>query len=84
VRSTDETLAYWAKVAGHSGKPHESVVPDTIATDNVTTQQYSFRAAGKPEITLLKVNNGKHEAPPGLDVFAEAWKFCKRQMPTAK
>lgn len=80
VRSTDQTFMYWSNLAGYNGKPDESDVPDAIPTDDVTTHQYSFLTPGKPEVTLLKVSNGKHEAPKGLDVFAEAWKFCKRQM----
>ena len=80
VRATDATFQYWAKLDGHNGKPAKSMLPDGDKTNNVTVEKYSYQRKGKPEVTLLKVINGKHEFPTDFDVFEETWAFFKRQM----
>lgn len=79
VRSTDRTFRYWAALAGYSGKPQEQRLPDTDSADGKTIVEYTFRQPGKPEVTLLKVINGKHDYPNDIDVHLEAWSFFKRQ-----
>lgn len=78
VRSTDQTFQYWATIDGYKGKPSMKKLPDTVA-DGKSIEQYTYRAKGKPEVTLLKVINGKHEHPADIDAYSEAWKFFKRQ-----
>lgn len=80
VRSTDKTFAYWSGLAGYKGSPVKSLLPDTDPSDGKTIEQYTFKAKGKPEITLLKVIGGKHDYPNDIDVHVEAWRFFKRQM----
>jgi polyhydroxybutyrate depolymerase len=79
VRSTDETFNYWATLAGHSGQPVKTELPNSNH-DNITIEKYSFESPAKPDVTLLKVINGKHELPTDIDVFLESWEFFKRQM----
>jgi polyhydroxybutyrate depolymerase len=80
VRSTDRTFKYWSELAGYEGAPKMEALPDTDPTDGRTTERYTYKKPGKPEITLLKVLNGKHNMPRDIDVYLEAWTFFKRQM----
>ncbi|MES2704395.1 MAG: dienelactone hydrolase family protein [Bacteroidota bacterium] len=77
VRSTDETFRYWAMLDGHKGDTWKELLPDTNSKDDVTIEKYSYTAKGKPPVVLLKVVNGKHEFPKGLDAFTESWEFFK-------
>ena len=80
VRSTDRTFAYWSSLAGYKGKPQMQNLPDTDPKDGKTIEKYTFKKKRKPEVTLLKVINGKHDYPNDIDVHLEAWKFFKRSM----
>jgi polyhydroxybutyrate depolymerase len=80
VRSTDRTFRYWSELAGYTGVPKMEALPDTDPTDGRTIERYTFKAPGKPEVTLLKVLNGEHNYPRDIDVYLEAWAFFKRQM----
>ncbi|HEX2533045.1 MAG TPA: alpha/beta hydrolase-fold protein [Chitinophagaceae bacterium] len=77
VRSSQESLRYWAELAGYRGAPVEAALPDAVADDQ-TIVRHTFQAAGKPEITLLEVRGAGHEAPTDIDVFREALLFFKR------
>jgi len=79
VRSTDRTFHYWSSLAGYKGEPVKENLPDTDPTDGRTIEKYTYKAKGKPEVTLLKVIGGKHDYPKDIDVHEEAWKFFKRQ-----
>ncbi|WP_375446830.1 alpha/beta hydrolase family esterase [uncultured Fibrella sp.] len=80
VRSTDRTLAYWANLARYQGKPTMENVPDADPNDGKTIERYTYKAKGKPEIVLLRVNGGKHDYPNDIDVHLEALAFFKRQI----
>lgn len=80
VRSSDRTLAYWASLAQYRGKPTMANVPDADPKDGKTIERYTYKAKGKPEIVLLKVNGGKHDYPNDIDVHLEALAFFKRQI----
>lgn len=84
VVSTDSSFAYWAGLAGYSGKPVKKMYPDTNPTDGKTIEAATFKSKGKPEVTLLKVIGGRHDYPGDIDVFVEAWSFFKRQISTKK
>lgn len=77
VRSTDKSFQYWSELAGYNGSPKHTKLKDKIA-DNKTIDQYTFRKRGRPEVTLYKVNGGKHDYPGDIDVYLEAWAFFKR------
>ena len=80
VRSTDRTFQYWAQLAGYKHNPKMISLPDTDPSDGKTIEKYTFKKRKKPEITLLKVINGKHDYPNDIDVHLEAWAFFKRQL----
>ncbi|MDR6804456.1 polyhydroxybutyrate depolymerase [Dyadobacter sp. BE34] len=80
VRSTDQSFQYWAKLDGYSGEPVKSIMPDGDTSNNITVEKYTYQKKGKPEVTLLKVVNGKHEFVTDFDMFEESWKFFKRQI----
>lgn len=80
VRSTDRTFHYWSELAGYARKPKKSRLLDTDPTDGKTIEQYTYKAKGKPEVTLLKVLGGKHDYPNDINVYLEAWAFFKRQL----
>lgn len=81
VRSTENTLAYWANLARYGGKPAMEKLPDTDPNDGKTIERYQYKEKGKPEIVLLKVNGGKHDYPGDVDVHLEALRFFMRQIP---
>lgn len=78
VRSTDRTLHYWSSLAGYKGTPKMESVPDRDPKDGKTVEKYTYKSKRKPEITLYKVNGGKHDYPNDIDVYLEAWAFFKR------
>jgi polyhydroxybutyrate depolymerase len=80
VRSTDETLHYWATLNGYKGEPTMESLPDTDSKDGKTIEKYTYKQKGKPEVTLLKVINGEHNFPKDIDVYLESWSFFQRQM----
>jgi polyhydroxybutyrate depolymerase len=81
VRSTIQTMRYWAALAGYSGAPQKESLNDTIPSDGISINRYTFASNGKKEVVLLEVINGTHKAPPGMDIFIESWKFFRRQIP---
>jgi len=80
VRSTDQSFQYWAKLDGYSGEPVKSIMPDGDTSNDITVEKYTSQKKGKPEVTLLKVVNGKHEFVTDFDMFEESWNFFKRQI----
>lgn len=80
VRSTDRTFHYWASLAGYYGTPMMTKLDDTDPSDGKTIERYTYKEKGLPEVTLLKVLNGKHDYPNDIDVHIEAWTFFKRQL----
>jgi len=80
VLSTDQSFAYWAELAGYKGAPERNVLPDPDTSNEITIERFTYKEAKKPEVSLLKVNNGKHEFQTDLDFFTEAWTFFKRQL----
>jgi polyhydroxybutyrate depolymerase len=80
VRSTERTFSYWATLAGYHGTPMMTKLDDTDPSDGKTIERYTFKEKGLPEVTLLKVINGKHDYPNDIDVHLEAWTFFKRQL----
>ena len=80
VRSTEATFKYWANLAGFTGTPTRSNLPDLDSTDGKTIVRYSYRKKGQPSVVLLEVKNGKHDYPNDIDVYLEAWKFFKEEL----
>jgi polyhydroxybutyrate depolymerase len=80
IRSTDRTFAYWATLAGYSGEPVVTALPDADTTNDQSITRYTYQQRDKPEVTLLKVNGGTHAFPKDIDIFLESWEFFKREI----
>ena len=78
VRSTEKSFEYWSSLAGYTGSPVKTLLPDTDPKDKKRIESYTFKSKQKPEITLLKVIGGKHDYPNDIDVFLYIWDFFKR------
>jgi polyhydroxybutyrate depolymerase len=79
VRSTEKSFHYWSSLAGHTGEPFKTVLPDADPADQKTIEEYRYKSNGKPSVTLLKVVGGKHDYPGDIDVYMYAWEFFKSQ-----
>ncbi len=77
VRSTENTFAYWASLAGYKGKPVKIQLPDTDTADHKTIESFSYSASGKAPVRLLKVIGGHHDYPGDIDVYEYVWAFFK-------
>ena len=82
--SAENTLKYWATLAGYKGAPVKKLLPDTDTADHKTIESYSYQLPHKPTVTLLKVVGGKHDYPGDIDVYLYAWQFFKSQMNMTK
>lgn len=79
VRSTEQSFQYWATIDGYKGTPEKTNLPNTDPDDKAI-EKYSYQSNRRPDVTLLKVINGKHEHPTDINAYSEAWEFFKRQM----
>ncbi len=79
VRSTEQTLNYWAGLARYKGSPSMEKLPDVDPSDGRTIERYTYKASGQPEVVLLKVIGGKHDYPKDIDVHLEALRFFMQQ-----
>jgi polyhydroxybutyrate depolymerase len=79
VRSSGNTFAYWAALAGYSGIATKQMLPDIDPADQRTIESYTYKQQNKPTISLLKVIGGKHDYPGDIDVYVYAWDFFKSQ-----
>ncbi len=77
VLSTENTFAYWAHLAGYTGAPEKTLLPDTDPNDKKTIERYAYQQKNKPSVVLLKVVGGHHDYPNDIDVWVYAWEFFK-------
>src|SRR5688572_12681506 len=89
VLSTDATVAYFAKLAGHHGPPRIVHYPDVATYDSSSAELDIWSDGPGPEVVLLKVEGGGHTFPhpfhrfprmigptnADLDAAAEIWRF---------
>jgi polyhydroxybutyrate depolymerase len=89
VLSTDDTVRYFAELAGHHGPPRVVEYPDVNTHDHSRAELEIWNDGGGPEVVLLKVDGGGHTfAHPfhryprfiggtnaDLDAAAEIWRF---------
>lgn len=76
VRSSERTLQYWAELAGYTGSPAKTLLPDLDPKDGKRIETYGY-SGGKKEVKLLKVIGGKHDYPGDINVHLYAWEFFK-------
>ena len=89
VLSTDATIDYFAKLAGHQGAPHVVEYPDVARHDGSRAELRVWNDGPGPEVVLLSVQGGGHTFPhpfhryprfigrtnADLDAAAEIWRF---------
>jgi polyhydroxybutyrate depolymerase len=89
VLSTDATVDYFAKLAGHHGPPRVVQYPDVNTHDHSRAELQIWSDGPGPEVVLLKVEGGGHTFPhpfhryprfigatnADLDAAAEIWRF---------
>jgi len=69
VLSTDDSIDYFRDVAGHTGPPRVSVLPDRVPGDGSTVEVRRWDTPGRKPVALYAIQNGGHNAPhPVLEV----------------
>jgi polyhydroxybutyrate depolymerase len=63
VLSSEETIRYWAELAGHAGEPTIEPLPDRDPDDGSTLERRHWRAPGKPHVQLLAMLGAGHTVP---------------------
>lgn len=63
VLSTDATVAYFAKLAGHDGPGVREALPDRAPGDGTTIERTRWAAPGRPTVVLYAVRGGGHSVP---------------------
>jgi polyhydroxybutyrate depolymerase len=76
VRSSERSLQYWADLAGYTGLPTKTLLPDLDPKDGKRIETYRY-SGGKKEVVLLKVIGGKHDYPGDINVHRYVWEFFK-------
>jgi len=77
VRSTENSLSYWAKMARYNTNPRIKPDLDTLPANGQSITRHIYEAKGKPRLELLEVIGGTHDFPKDLDAFIESWTFFK-------
>jgi polyhydroxybutyrate depolymerase len=96
VRSSVESARYFAKLAGYTDTPTETVtLPHQNKSDPTSVRRDVWRASGMPDISFYSIIEGGHLVPQpifraprvlgrttsDLDGPAEIWGFFSRQQP---
>jgi len=64
--STEETVAFWVKANGLSGKPKTEILPDKVVRDRCTVEVTTYEREGKkPPVILYTIHGGGHNLPGG-------------------
>jgi polyhydroxybutyrate depolymerase len=63
VRSSEATVAYFARVAGHGGPPLREALPDADPRDGTRVERRVWRGGARPPVALLTVTGGGHTVP---------------------
>jgi polyhydroxybutyrate depolymerase len=63
VVSTEETVAYFAGLAGHEGPGVHEALPDRAPGDDTTIERTRWSAPGRAEVVLYAVRGGGHTVP---------------------
>jgi polyhydroxybutyrate depolymerase len=62
VRSSRESIAYWAELAGYTGAGEAVDWPDAV-DDGTTVSTLQWSAPGRPALALVTVHGGGHTMP---------------------
>ncbi|MBI4789708.1 MAG: nuclear transport factor 2 family protein [Chloroflexi bacterium] len=95
VRSVQATAEYFAKLNGQTSPPKTTRLPHQDPSDPTSVDRIVWSDAGKPEVILVRINEGGHTVPQPKIVFPsntgrtnkdlnglmEIWEFFARQRP---
>jgi len=62
-RSTDETMAYFAKLNGQEGPPEKTRLPHVRDSDTTWVERVAWTRPGKPPVVLYTIHGGGHVVP---------------------
>jgi len=69
VLSSEDSIDYFRDIAGYTGPPEVTALPDLVSDDDSTVEVRRWHAPGKREVVLYVIRNGGHNAPhPDLRV----------------
>jgi polyhydroxybutyrate depolymerase len=69
VLSTEDSIDYFRDLAGHTGAPELTELPDRDPGDGSRVEVRRWQAPGKKPVALYAIRNGGHNAPhPELEV----------------
>ena len=80
VLSSRNSFAYWARLAGYTGEPATTDLPDKDPRDKKNIRSYFYDAENKPRVELLEIIGGAHDYPNDIDVYVYAWEFFRTQV----
>jgi len=63
VLSSEDSIDYFRDIAGHTGPPEVTALPDLASDDGSTVEVRRWSAPGKREVALYVIQNGGHNAP---------------------
>lgn len=63
VQSTEETIRYFAEIAGYEAEPAVRAIPDVRSDDDSAIFEHRWAGPGKPEVVLWEVRGGGHTVP---------------------
>jgi polyhydroxybutyrate depolymerase len=63
VLSAQDTVRYWASIAGHVSDGQHRVWPERAPDDGTSIESTHWAALGKPPVTLITVAGGGHTIP---------------------
>lgn len=69
VLSAEDSIDYFRDIAGHTGAPHVTLLPDRDPGDGSRVEVRRWDAPGRKPVALYAVLNGGHNAPhPQLEI----------------
>jgi polyhydroxybutyrate depolymerase len=63
VHSSEDTVAYFARLAGYDGTRAREALPDADPRDGTRVERRVWRGGGRPPVALLRVAGGGHTVP---------------------
>jgi polyhydroxybutyrate depolymerase len=63
VRSTKDTIGYWAALAGYTTPPEITLLPDQDRSDGSTVERRRWHGLGRRDVALDTIRGGGHTVP---------------------
>jgi polyhydroxybutyrate depolymerase len=66
VLSSDDTVAYWVGLAGHTQEAELFLLPDKVSSDNSTVEVQLWQSGGRESVSLYTIVGGGHNVPHSM------------------